>query len=101
EDETEQARRRISPEPGPGGGEADPAEGVHLPRMVEVQGDPLDHPPRRQGGEGVAELVDEGDVETEEATDARRQRHDQGQSDDEHESESVVFNFVQQTEYRG
>src|SRR5699024_542220 len=62
------------PEPGPGGGEADPAEGVHLPRMVEVQGDPLDHPPRRQGGEGVAELVDEGDVETEEAPDARRQR---------------------------
>src|SRR5699024_3103763 len=96
-----QARRRISPEPGPGGGEADPAEGVHLPRMVEVQGDPLDHPPRRQGGEGVAELVDEGDVETEEAPDARRQRHDQGHTDDEHESEGVECQSVLPPETRG
>src|SRR5699024_2666981 len=101
EDETEHARRRISPAPGPGGGEADPAEGVHLPRMVEVQGDPLDHPPRRQGGEDVAELVDEGDVETEEAPDARRQLHDQGHTDDEHESEGVEFQSVLPPETRG
>src|SRR5699024_8810233 len=101
EDESEQARRRISPEPGPGGGETDPAGGVHLPRMVEVQAEPLYSPPRRPGGGGVAGRVAEGDVETEEAPDARRQRHDQGHTDDEHESEGVEFQSVLPPETRG